>query len=55
MIFPLKFYWENITSHAIFKYKMIDFAPINKSVVAYQIPWTIFERFLRRIKFPLTR
>ena len=32
------------------KYKVIDFAPINKSIMAYKLPWTNLERFLRRIK-----
>ena len=32
------------------KYKVIDVAPINKSVLAYKLPWTNLERFLRRIK-----
>ena len=29
---------------------MIDFADINKSIMAYKLPWTKLERFLRRIK-----
>ena len=35
------------------KYKVIDFAPINKSIKAYKLPWTNLERFLRRIKYRL--
>ena len=38
------------------KYKVIDFAPINKSIKANKIPSTNLEQFLRRIiKSPLTR
>ena len=32
------------------KYKVIDFAHINKSIMAYKLPWTNLEQFLRRIK-----
>ena len=34
---------------------MIDFAPIKKSIMAYNFPGTNLERILRWIKSPLTR
>ena len=37
------------------KYKRIDFAPCNKSIMANKLLSTTLERFLRRIKSPLTR
>ena len=37
------------------KYKIIDFVPSNKSSIANKLFSTNFERFLRRIKSPLTR
>ena len=37
------------------KYKRIDFAPCNKSIIAKKLLSTNLERFLRRIKSPLTR
>ena len=37
------------------KYKVIALAPSNKQVVANKLPSTNLERFLRRIKSPLTR
>ena len=32
------------------KYKLIDFAPINKSIMTFNLPQTNLEQFLRRIK-----
>ena len=37
------------------KYKRIDFAPFNKSIMANKLLSTNLERFLRRIKSPRTR
>ena len=37
------------------KIKMMSFAPSNKSIMAKKLHSTHLERFLRRIKFPLTR
>ena len=37
------------------KYKTIDFTPCNKSIMASKLHSTNLERFLRRIKSPLTR
>ena len=37
------------------KYKKIDFAPCNKSIMANKLRSTNLERFIRRIKSPLTR
>ena len=37
------------------KYKRIDFATCNKSIMANKLPSNNLERFLRRIKSPLTR
>ena len=36
-------------------HKVITSAPSNKSIMANKLPSTILERFLRRIKSPLTR
>ena len=37
------------------KYKRVDFVPCNKSIMANKLRSTNLERFLRRIKSPLTR
>ena len=37
------------------KYKIINFAHCNKSMMASKLLSTNLERFLRRIKYPLTR
>ena len=37
------------------KYKLINFAAINKSILANKLPSTNMMRFLRRIKSLLTR
>ena len=49
-----RFFCENIsnfphmpTSHI--KYKVIFFAPINKSIMTYKLPWINLEQFLIRI------
>ena len=36
-------------------YKKIDFVPCNKSIMANKLRSTNLERFIRRIKSPLTR
>ena len=53
--FNLKFFNEihHPTRHV--RYKRIDFAPCNKSIMAFKLLATNLERFLRRIKSPLTR
>ena len=37
------------------KYKVINFAPNNKLIMTNKLPSTNLERFLRRIKSPLSR
>ena len=57
-IFFLKFeifFDENHPPSRHIKYKKIDFAPCNKSIMANKLLLTNLERFLRRIKSPLTR
>ena len=55
--FFLKFeiFYENhpLTRHL--KYEKIDFVPCNKSILANKLRSTNLERFIRRIKSPLTR
>ena len=46
---------ENLPPTRHVKYKTIDFAPCNKSIMAKKLLSTNLERFLRRIKSPLTR
>ena len=48
-------FYENHTPTRHIKYKKIDFAPIIVSIMAYKLSRTNLERFLRRIKSPLTR
>ena len=45
---------KNYPPRGHIKYKVIIFAPINKSIMANEPPSTSLERFLRRIKSPLT-
>ena len=57
-IFLLKFdffFDENHSPTRHIKYKTRDFAPCNKSIMANKLLLTNLERFLRRIKSPLTR
>ena len=42
-----------LTGHI--KYKKIDFVPCNQSIMANKLRSTNLERFIRRIKSPLTR
>ena len=53
----LKFeiFYENHPPTRHIKYKRIGFAPCNKSIMANKLLPTNLERFLRRIKSPLTR
>ena len=53
----LKFevFYENHPPTRHIKYKRIDFAPCNKSIMANKLLPTNLERFLRRIKSPITR
>ena len=37
------------------KYEVLDFALIDKSIMANKLPRTILGRYLKRIKSPLTR
>ena len=46
---------ENHPSTRHIKYKRIDLAPCNKSIMANKIFSTKLERFLTRINSPLTR
>ena len=49
------FFYENHSPIRRIKYKTIGFAPCNKSNMANKLLSTSLERFLRRIKSPLTR
>ena len=51
----LNFFYEIITPTRHIKYKRIDFAHCNKSIMANKLLSTNLEQFLRRIKSPLTR
>ena len=53
----LKFeiFYENHHRTRHLEYKKIDFAPCNKPITANKLLLTNLERFLRRIKSPLTR
>ena len=55
--FFLKFeiFYENHPPTRHIKYKKIDFVPLNKSIMANNLRSTNLERFIRRIKSPLTR
>ena len=48
-------FYENHPPTRHIKYKRIDFAPCNKTIMANKLRLTILERFLRRINSPLTR
>ena len=54
--FFLKFenFYENHPPTRHIKYKKIDFAPSNKPIMANKLLLTNLERFIRRIKSPLT-
>ena len=55
--FFLKFeiFYENHPPTSHIKYKKIDFVPCNKSIMTNKLRSTNLERFIRRIKPPLTR
>ena len=53
--FKFDIFCENHPPTRHIKYKEINFAPCNKSIMANKLPSTNLERFLRRIKSPLTR
>ena len=55
--FSLKFeiFYENHHPTRHIKYKNIDLVPCNKSIMANKLRSTNLERFIRRIKSPLTR
>ena len=55
--FFLKFeiFYENHPPTRHIKYKMRDFVPFNISIMANKLRSTNLERFIRRIKSPLTR
>ena len=56
-IFFLKFdiFYENHHPTRHIKYKRTNFAPCYKSIMANKLLSTNLERFIRRIKSPLTR
>ena len=56
-LFFLKFeiFFENQPPTRHIKNKRIDFVPCNKSIMANKLRSTNLEKFLRRIKSPLTR
>ena len=57
MKFFLKFeiFYEKYPPTRLIKYKKKDFVPCNKSIIANKLRSTNLERFIRRIKSPLTR
>ena len=55
IFFNVKFFNENHPPTRHIKYKKIDFVPCNKSIMANKLRSTNLERFIRRIKSPLTR
>ena len=54
-ILKFEIFYENHPPTRLIKYKRIDFAPCNKSIMANKLLSTNLERFLSRIKSPLTR
>ena len=51
----LNFFQQKPSPHTPYKYNRIDFAPCKKSIMAYKLFSANLERFLRRIKSPVTR
>ena len=49
------FFEDNHPPTRHIKYKKINFVPCNKSIMANKLRLTNLERFIRRIKSPLTR
>ena len=54
-ILKFEILYENHLPTRHIKYKRVDFAPCNKSIMANKLLLTNLERFLRRINSPLTR
>ena len=54
-ILKFEIFYENHPPTRHIKYKRINFDPCNKSIMANKLLRTNLERFLRRIKSPLTR
>ena len=50
-----EFFFENHPPTRHIKYKKRDFIHCNKSIMANKLRSTSLERFIRRIKSPLTR
>ena len=48
-------FFNDSSPHTPYKYKWKDFAPRNNSIMANKLLSTNLERFIRRIKSPLTR
>ena len=55
LFLKFKIFYENHPPTLHIKYKKIDFAPCNKSIMENKLPLTNLERFVRRINSPLTR
>ena len=53
--FSFETFNENYPPTRHIKYKKIDFVPCNKTIMANKLRSTNLERFIRRIKSPLTR
>ena len=55
LFLKLEIIYENHPPKRHIKHKKINFTPCNKSIIANKLLSTFLERFLRRIKSPLTR
>ena len=53
--FKFEIFYENHPPTRHLNYKKIDLIPCNKSIMANKLRSTNLERFVRRIKSPLTR
>ena len=54
--FPkFEIFYENHPPTRHIKHKNLDFVPCNKSIMTNKLRSTNLERFIRRIKSPLTR
>ena len=53
--FKFEIFYVNHPTTRHIKYKKRDFVPCNKSIMANKLRSTNLERFIRRIKSPLTR
>ena len=54
-ILNFELFLMNSSPHTPYKYKIKNFAPCNKSIMANKLRSTNLEWFIRRIKSPLTR